>query len=178
MPETEYQGLPIRKHSLAVRGAGGDALSGVLRVKPQDFHAGVPIFVLLEVMPGPVRFDPMDEGDAWDQVQITKVARGTIVDEATAKPLLDEVTVALEDLRVQETGQERLSLSSEIDRQVSEHERGLHKRKGKGCPMCHPVSDEDVARLEEFEMHQREVAMGDPLNPLPAARKRRSRAKK
>lgn len=164
MPEAEYQGLPIRKHSLAVRGASGDALSGVLKVKPQDFHAGVPIYVLMEVMPGAVRFDPMDEGDAWDQVQITKVARGTIIDEATAKPFLDEVTVALEDLRVRETGQERLPLDD--NPMVAEHEVGMHKRNRKACPLCNPTTDEEIARADELAARRAEAdAESEPAKP-------------
>lgn len=147
-------------------------------MKPQDFHAGIPIYVLMEVMPGPVRFDPMDDGEAWDQVQITKVERGTIIDEATAKPYLDEVAVALEDLRVQETGQERLPLDD--DPMIAEHEVGMHKRKRKECRMCNPQTDEDVARLDAYTAAgaAHGDGEGDADTPTRPATKRRSRAKK
>lgn len=178
MVATEYEGVPIRKHSLAVRGASGDALSGVLKVKPQDFTPGVPVYVLMEVMPGPVRFDPMDEGDAWEHVQITKAARGTIIDADVALPYLNEVTVALEDLRVQETGQERLSLDDSED--VASHELGMHKRKRERCPLCNPKTDEEIARLDAYTAAgaAHGDGEGDADSPTRPATKRRSRPKK
>lgn len=182
MASTEYEGLPVRKHSVAVRGASGDALNGSLKVSPRDFHPGERAFMVLEVVPADVNHKPMDEGEAWNRVQVVKAARGCFVDGDVALPYLDEVARKLEDLRIEETGQERLDLGDDAKREktISEHERNMHKRKRKGCPMCYPVTDEDVARLEEFELHQRESAngQGDEANPLPAARKRRSRAAK
>lgn len=162
MPETEYEGLPIRKHSMAVRGASGDALSGVLKVKPYDFKPGVPVYVLVEAMPTGVRHDPMDDGDAWDLVQITKVQRGTLVDGDLAVPLLDEVTIALEDLRVEQTGQAGMgngSLAVEAD-----HNNGLHKRRRRNCELCQNADPLGVGD-----------GKGDPDNPLPAARKYRTK---
>lgn len=176
MPETEYDGRPIRKHSLAVRGASGDALSGVLKVRPRDFPQGIPQYVLLEVMPGPVRFDPMDDGDAWELVNVTKVQRGTIIDEAIAKPLLDEVTVELEKLRVEETGQGRMI--DESDPMVAAHVAGKHnKNHRKGCRLCNPISDEEIARADELAAKRAEHGdgEGDPEHPVPPARTRRTR---
>lgn len=177
MPEAEYEGLPIRKHSLAVRGASGDALSGVLKVKPQDFRPATPVYVLMEVMPGPVRFDPMDDGDAWEHVQITKAQRGTIIDAATALPYLDEVTVALEDLRVKETGQDRLPLMD--DPMVAEHEVGMHKRSRKACRLCNPTTDEEIALADELaaKRNAHGDGEGDADNPTRPATKRRTRRK-
>lgn len=173
MPETEYQGLPIRKHSLAIRGAGGDALSGVLKVKPQDFHVGTPVYILVEAMPGPVHHAPMNEGDAWELVQITKAVRGTIIDAKTALPFLDETTIALEDLRIAETGQGRLDLDTKM---TDDHLAGLHKRRRKACPLCQETSDEAVAHADELAAKRAEHGdgEGDAENPLPAARKYRT----
>lgn len=136
MPETAYQGRPIRKHSLAVRGASGDALNGALKVDPQDFTPGESAYIVLEIIPGAVRHDPMDDGDAWDLVQISKAKRGAMITEAEAAPFLDAVSVKLEELRVEESGQSRIGdLSLQAD-----HEAGLHRRKRVGCSMCHPAN--------------------------------------
>lgn len=180
MPEVEYEGLPIRKNSLAVRGASGDALSGVLKVRPRDFPPGMPQYVLLEVLPGPVRFDPMDDGEAWERVQIVKAQRGTIIEAAVAVPLLDEITVALEDLRVQETGQERLALEDKQEKSRVEHRAGLHKRARQGCPLCHPLTDADVAEQDEVAARRNAHGdgEGDGENPNPPARRRRIKPKK
>jgi hypothetical protein len=180
MPEVEYEGLPIRKNSLAVRGASGDALSGVLKVRPQDFTPGVPVYVLMEVMPGPVRHDPMDDGEAWEHIQITKAQRGTIIAADVALPHLDEVTVALEDLRVQETGQDRLDLDTRME---DDHVAGLHKRKRNGCPLCHPTTIAESTRADAAndELAAKRATHGDgegdEENPTPPATKHRRRGK-
>lgn len=180
MAETEYQGRPIRKHSLAVRGASGDALSGVLKVKPQAFEPGVPFYVLTECIPNGVHHNEIDGGDdgvAWELVQIGKAQRGTIIDAATALPYLDELTVQLETLRVEETGQSQLSERVALE---AEHLGGRHKRVRKACPLCNPQTDEDHAKADEYASKGAEHGdgEGDAENPTPAARKRRSRAPK
>lgn len=177
MPEESYEGLPIRKHSLAVRGASADALSGVLKVKPQEFKPGVPVYVLMECMPGSVRHDSMDDGEAWEHVQITKAVRGTIIDSAVALPYLDEVSVALEDLRVEMTGQERLEIDTKME---DDHQAGLHKRKRTLCPLCNPKTDADHAKADELAARRAAHGdgEGDAENPTPPARKRRTRPKK
>jgi hypothetical protein len=177
MPEVEYEGLPIRKNSLAVRGASGDALSGVLKVRPQDFTPGVPVYVLMEVMPGPVRHDPMDDGEAWEHIQITKAQRGTIINADVALPYLDEVTIALEDLRVRETGQERLPL--EDDPLIVEHEVGMHKRKRRACRLCNPTTDQEHAMADEVAAQRAKHGdgEGDDENPVPPSRTHRTRAR-
>lgn len=177
MPQTEYEGRPVRKHTLAVRGVNGDAMSGVLKVKPQEFTPGVPFYVLTECMPNGDRHDPMEDGDAWELVHIGKAQRGTIVDASFALPHLDELTVALEDLRVAETGQDQLT---ERAAREAEHMGGQHKRARKECPICHPVTDEDHAKADAYAARgaAHGDGEGDSENPVPAARTRRSRAKK
>lgn len=182
MPSPEYEGRPVRKHSVTVRGASGDALNGSLKVAPRDFHPGQLAYVLLEVNPTDVNHKVMDEGDAWERVQVTKTLRGRFVDEALALPLLDEIDVALEDLRVEETGQERLNLETKL---ADDHRAGLHKRAREACELCQAADplgvhgDEDAAKADELAA-KREAhgdGEGDPDNPLPGARKRRTRPK-
>lgn len=179
--QDEYEGLPIRKHSLAIRGASGDALSGVLKVKPQDFTPGVPVYVLLEAIPTGARFDEMDDGEAWELVNITKAQRSTIVTPAVALPYLNETAVALEDLRVKETGQERLEVTT---RMSDDHWAGLHKNRRKKCDLCYPPDGSDpqpvgpAAKAVVDELAARrdaEEGPGDPENPLPPARRYRTK---
>lgn len=169
MPSHEYEGRPVRKHSVAVRGASGDALNGSLKVEPRDFHPGQLAYVLLEVDPTDVNHKVMDEGDAWERVQVTKVMRGRFVDDALAKPLLDDISVALEDLRVAETGQERLALDTKMH---DDHAAGLHKHRRKECPLCQQLDPLGVGPRADHGDGE-----GDNVHPLPAARKRRSRAR-
>jgi ribosome modulation factor len=187
MPNTSYEGLPVRKHSVAVRGASGDALNGSLKVEPRDFHPGERAFMVLEVVPADVNHKPMNDGDAWDRVQIVKVARGCFVDGKIALPHLDAVTVALEDLRVEQTGQERLDLETKME---DDHRAGLHKRFREKCPLCQAaknadplgvgrngVSDQAVAKRDELAA-RREAhgdGEGDAENPTRPATRRRSR---
>lgn len=182
MPSPEYEGRPVRKHSVAVRGASGDALNGSLKVAPRDFHPGQLAYVLLEVNPTDVNHKVMDEGDAWERVQVTKTLRGRFIDEDLALPLLDEIDVALEDLRIEETGQARLSEAAKIQ---ADHLAGAHKRPRKECDLCQSADplgvhgDEDAAKADELAA-KREAhgdGEGDPDNPLPGARKRRTRPK-
>lgn len=177
---TEHKGLPVRKHSAAVRGASGDALNGALKVAPQDFVQGVPAYMILEVDPNGETFKPMDDNEAWEEIQIVRVKRGAFVDAATALPFLDDVSSQLEDLRVSETGQEQLG--DQVLTLEADHVAGLHRRARNGCPLCHPKTDEDHARADELAAKRAERAEhvngeGDADNPLPPARKRRSRAK-
>lgn len=176
---TEHKGLPVRKHSAAVRGASGDALNGALKVTPQDFIQGVPYYMVLEVMPDGENYKPMDDGEAWEEIEVVKVKRGSFIPAKDALPYLDDVSRKLEDLRVAETGQARLELDpGKAEGLTLEHEQGLHKRKRQACPICHPTSDADIARGDELAA-RREAhgdGEGDADNPLPGARKRRSRA--
>lgn len=175
----EYEGLPVRKHSVAVRGASGDALNGSLKVEPRDFHPGERAFMVLEVVPADVNHKPMDEGEAWERVQVVKVGRGCFVDAKTALPHLDAISVALEDLRVKETGQERLELETKL---ADDHRAGLHKRPREDCPDCQNADplgvDEAAAHEDELAARraEQEEGHGDPDNPLPQKRTRRSRA--
>lgn len=182
MPSAEYEGLPVRKHSVAVRGASGDALNGSLKVEPREFHPGERAFMVLEVVPADVNHKPMHEGEAWERVQVVKVGRGCFVDETIALPHLDAVSVAIEQLRVEETGQERLDLETKL---ADDHRAGLHKRPRKECELCQTADplgvhgDEDAAKADELAA-KREAhgdGEGDPDNPLPGARKRRTRPK-
>jgi len=180
MPNESYEGLPVRKHSVAVRGASGDALNGALKVEPRDFHPGERAFMVLEVVPADVNHKPMDEGDAWERVQIVKVVRGCFTDAKAALPHLDAVTVALEDLRVKETGQERLDLETKM---TDDHRAGIHKRPRKECPDCQAADplgvhgDEAEAKRDELAA-RREAhgdGEGDAENPTRPATRRRSR---
>lgn len=174
MITTDHKGLPVRKHSAAVRGASGDALNGALKVAPQDFEPGVKAYMVLEVDPNGETFKPMDDGEAWEEIQIVKVVRGAFINPKDALPYLDDVSVALADLKAKESGQDGIgTLAMEAD-----HEAGLHRRKRTGCPLCSPSSDEAVARADEVaaKRAQHGDGEGDAANPLPAARKRRSRA--
>lgn len=197
MPEDTYQGKPIRKHSLAVRGASGDAMNGALKVDPTDFETGEPAYVVLEIVPGPVKHDPMDDGEAWELVQVTKATRAAMMTAEQALPFLDSVTTRLEDLRVKESGQERLGdLTLQAD-----HEAGLHKRKRRGCPECYPTAveshggleddgddvlgdsiDQTVARADELEQKRQTRAEAaktrTPAKTKTPAKKRAPRARK
>lgn len=178
---TEHKGLPVRKHSAAVRGASGDALNGALKVTPQDFTQGEPAYMVLEVMPDGENYKPMDDGEAWEEIEVVKVKRGSFIPAKDALPYLDDVSRKLEELRVKETGQERLELTDgQAEGMTLEHSQGLHKRRRRACPVCFPLSDEDVARGDELAA-RREAhgdGEGDAEHPLPAARKRRSRPAK
>lgn len=187
-PTTEYKGLPIRKYSAAVRGASGDALNGALKVAPQDFRTGDRAFLLLEVTPNGDQHKPMDDGEAWEHVEVVKVVRGAFLDQKDALPHLDEVSTKLEDMRIEETGQERLSEKAKLE---ADHLGGLHKRARKACELCQTADplgvggttkvgdsiDEVVARAEAAAAKlEDEQGQGDPDNPLPAARKYRRKA--
>lgn len=186
MPEKTYQGRPIRKHSLAIRGASGDALNGALKVDPQDFTPGESAYVVLEIVPTTVKHDPMDDGDAWDLVQVTKAKRGAILSEADALVFLDAVSIRLEEIRVEETGQNAIgTVALEAD-----HVAGLHRRKRNGCPICHPdvapAGDEDVvtapagsdeAQAQRDELESRRVARAEKATKA-TTRKRAPRARK
>lgn len=180
---TEYEGLPVRKHSVAVRGASGDALNGSLKVEPREFHPGERAFMVLEVVPADVNHKPMHEGEAWERVQVVKVGRGCFVDGTVALPHLDAISVALEDMRIAESGQERLEIET---RMADDHAAGLHKKPKKDCPSCQAAdplgvhSDEAIARADELAAKRAAHGdgEGDAENPTPPARTRRSRARK
>lgn len=179
MANVEHKGLPVRKHSAALRGVSADAMNGALKIDPQEFKPGQRVYMVVEVEPNGDKYDPMDEGEAWEHVEILKVLRGAFCPGADALKHLDRVTRELEDLRVAETGQERLGLEDgAAAKLVSEHERGLHKRKRKNCVLCNAASDEDIAHADELAA-RREAhgdGEGDADNPLPPATKpRRSR---
>lgn len=176
MVMTEHKGLPVRKHSAAVRGASGDALNGALKVAPQDFVQGVPAYMVLEVMPNGENYKPMDDGEAWEEIEVVAVKRGAFIDARDALPYLDDMSTKLEDLRVAETGQDQLGdkvLTLEAD-----HVAGLHRRKRQECPLCVPKTDADIARVDELAAKRAEHGdgEGDAENPTPPARTRRTRA--
>lgn len=172
----QYEGLPVRRFSAAVRGASGDALNGALKVAPRTFHPGERAFLLLEVKPDGVNYVPDEDDDlgpGWTRMQVLRVQRGAFVDDETALPILDAVTTALEDKRVEETGQERIfgALPIEI-----EHLQGQHKRPRKACPHCTgDATDEEVARAEAaiVQLEQERAASAPPADDKPAKRGRR-----
>lgn len=162
----QYEGLPVRRNSAAIRGASGDALNGALKVAPRAFHPGDTAFIVLEVAADGVNFKPIegDDDPAWERMQVLKVQRGAFVDPEVAVPLLDAVTIALEDRTVEETGQERIfgALPIEI-----EHLQGRHKQRRKACPHCTgEATDEDVARAEaalvQLEAERDEAPPAEP----------------
>lgn len=169
-----YEGLPVRRFSAAVRGASGDALNGALKVSPRTFHPDERAFLLLEVKPAGVNYVPDDDDDlgpGWTRMQVLKVQRGAFVDDETATPLLDAVTIALEDHTVEETGQERIfgALPIEI-----EHLQGRHKKPRRACPHCTgAATDEEVARAEAA-LVQIEAERGE--QPPAEPKRRRGRA--
>lgn len=177
MPET-FKGLPVTKHSLAVRNVGGNALSGTLKVDPREFAVGERFFVLLEVAAGGVKYEPREESTEFEYVQVCDAARGVIVDADVALPHLDELTRKLEAVRVAETGQG----SFDEDPLIVEHEQGLHKRRRKACRVCYPVTDEDHARSEEIlERMAKAAELGEQVTPIGEAKSKRggrARAKK
>lgn len=193
MPDKTYQGLPIRKHSLAIRGASGDVLSGALKVDPTDFALGTKQYVVLEIDPKGDQHRPMDDGEAWELMTVTKALRGALIPESEALAWLDSVSVRLEELRVEESGQERMGdLALQAD-----HEAGLHKRKRRGCPECYPLErpnadddrvngaegvDQAVARADELEQKRQTRAEAAktraPAKAKRPARKRAPRARK
>lgn len=177
MPDDEttetYEGLTVRRHSAAIRGASGDALNGALKVAPRTFHPGDRAFVLLEVAAAGVNFNPIegDDDPAWERMQVLKVQRGAFVEEEFAIPLLDAVTIALEDKTVEETGQERIfgALPIEI-----EHLQNRHKKPRKACPHCSgTATDEEVARAEAALV---QIEAERAPEPEPAPKRRRGRA--
>lgn len=174
MSEERYEGLEVRRHSAAVRGASGDALNGALKVSPQTFGPDEVAYILLEVKPAGVNFKPIEGDDglpAWERMQVLRVQRGAFVDPEVSVPLLDAVTIALEDKSVEETGQERMfgALPIEI-----EHLQGTHKKPRKACPMCSgEASDESIA-VAEAALVQIEQLRGEPdVEPAPKPRRGR-----
>lgn len=172
-----YEGRPIRKCSITIKGTG-DGLSDALTIDPLSLEPGERAFVLLEVEGTDQNHKYLKEADAWNRVQVTKAIRGAVVTEDIAVPLLDNVAVAVEELRVAEGGDVELGLEGEkAAGRIEEHARGLHKRKRKDCPACQG-SDEAIARVDEVAA-RREAhgdGEGDAEHPTPPARTRRSRA--
>lgn len=174
-----YQGRPIRKCSLTVKGLG-DGLSDALTIEGGlTLEPGESAFLLVEVEGTDQNHKYMKDGDAWNQNQVTQAVRGAIVVESVAKPLLDDVAIAAEAIRVAEGGDIEMDLEGEhAHGRLEEHARGLHKRKRKDCPAC-AGSDEAIAKVDELAAKRAEHGdgEGDAENPVPAARTRRSRAK-
>lgn len=176
MPEFgTYEGRPVRKSSIKIKGLG-DGLSDALAIEPRDFQPGDIAYVVLEVVAGDKNHKYMQDADSWNLIQVTTAQRGAFIDAAVAKPILDGVTVAVEEMREEETGQSRLGAR---DERITEHKNGLHKKKRAGCPICHPLTDEDYALVDEYDSvgAQHGDGEGDNVSPLPAARRRRTKPK-
>lgn len=160
----EFEGKPIRQTRIEIRDTG-HGLSTALKIDPVVVHSGSKAFVVMEIVGEKHRFDPMDEGDAWCRVNLTKAETCTVVDEELVIELIEkqrEKNIALEiqeaEEKEREKGVSRLDL--EPPDPVEAHNRGDHKRKRKDCPECQA----EVAEAQRIAAEQ-----------PPKPRKRRGR---
>lgn len=142
----DHEGKPVRRTSLEVRNLAG-GLHKATKTDPAVIDVGERAFVLAEVIGGGHTFQPMDDGDAWERVNITSADTVTIVDEELVRELIEkqrEKNIALElaekEERDREKGVGRLDL--EPPDPVEAHNRGDHKRKRKDCPECQAEVEE------------------------------------
>lgn len=110
MTLTDFDGLPVRQTSLALRGAG-DGLSEAMKTDPREFHHGETFFILYEAVVEKVRYDQIDKEDpelGLSRVHMAKAMTATLVDEAFAGESIRAQKILNEKAKDEEAGAKRL----------------------------------------------------------------------
>lgn len=172
----EFDGRTVRSTTMRVTNAG-DGLSKALQTAPQLLHFGDRVFIVMEAVVGPIGFDPIDDDpEGCIRKQSVAARTVTLVGEKLVRQVLDAQADANEKLQ-QMAGQMKLTPEAKTE---ADHLAGMHKRKRAACSLCHPEpTDEEIAHRDELAARRAAHGdgEGDKDNPLPPARRYRTRAK-
>jgi len=91
-----FEGKEVLSSGIEIPNAAG-GLRAALRIHPQEFHHGERRWVVLEVVVGKVRFDPVPKTSGLERVHVFAAEAATFVDQEAVQPYLDEQATALEE---------------------------------------------------------------------------------
>lgn len=144
----DFEGKPIRKTGIEIRNTG-HGLSTALKIDPVVVHSGEKAYVVLEIVGEKHRFDPMDDGDAWERVNLTKAEVATVVDKELVMELIEaqrakNLAAAEEAKGIQQIDADGTAGTLNVltpERLREQHELGDHKRARKDCELCTKASE-------------------------------------
>lgn len=110
----DFEGSEVAASKVAITNAG-DGLSKAVAVEPRPFHKGDRVYVVLQTVCGPIKFDPIAGGTQVVRVHTLKTELATIVDEAVVRELLDAQRAAIDAAK----GQPQLGFDPADDAEIA-----------------------------------------------------------
>lgn len=127
----DHEGKPVRRTSIEVRNLAG-GLRKAAKTNPAVIGYDEKAYIVAEVVGTKHAFNPMDDGDAWERVNICNAETVTVVDRDLVIKLIEEQRDR--NLKLEEE-EKNIQQIPDVDR-AEEHRAGQHKRPRKDCELC------------------------------------------
>lgn len=132
-----FEGRTVTRTTIAVKNAG-DGLSQALKIEPQLLHQGDTVYVVLECVVGPIKFDPYAD-DVCSRVQELRAGAATIIDADVVRSAIEDQK---ERIRVAEDAEKGVRELPTDEALAREHRAGLHEHDEPSdhpeCKLCNP----------------------------------------
>lgn len=92
----KFEGKPVKRARIKVTRAG-DGLSKAMKVDPVELPSGSTCYVVIEAEVGPITFDPIEDGKAFERVQTLRAGVATLVDQDLVAEVLEAQRIKIEE---------------------------------------------------------------------------------